>query len=171
MQAVRRFDESVALRVAKLPKSANFFFRTITTFGSITITAAIAAISAYLLWVSTSTSEYFRDSGILMLGLFMAGMSIKVLTRRKRPDTLYVESMRFKHFSFPSGHAYGSFLTYGFLAYLAASWPGYVIAGVLIFLIGLSRLYLGAHFPSDVVGGWALAAIALTVVITYANHI
>lgn len=171
MEIVKRFDVEWAKRVAKLPNTANFFFRTITAFGSITITAAIALVAAYLLWATKSTTEHFRESGALMLVLFVAGMGLKVITRRSRPHTLFVESMRFKHFSFPSGHAYGSLLVYGFLAYLDGTWPAYILAGVMIFLIGLSRLYLGAHFPSDVLGGWILAAVALTVVITYAGHI
>lgn len=171
MRAIRRFDESVAGVVARLPRRLNWFFKTITNFGAFTVTTGCAVVTAYIILNSSSVSDYYRHSGVLLLLLFGLGMAIKLATHRRRPDTLFVQNMRFKHFSFPSGHAFGSLLVYGFLAHLASSWTIYGVVGAIIFLIGLSRLYLGAHFPSDVVGGWAMAAVALAVVISYANHI
>ena len=64
----------------------------------------------------------------------------------------------------------GSFVTYGFLAYLLTRvpWANFprrtLIAAlaVLVLLIGFSRIYLGAHFLSDVIGGYAAAAVWLT---------
>jgi undecaprenyl-diphosphatase len=75
-------------------------------------------------------------------------------------------------YSFPSGHTVGSTVIYGLLAYLAWQYlpqPWNVIGAIfcvlLILLISLSRIYLGAHFPSDVVAGWVLGAIGLAVII------
>jgi undecaprenyl-diphosphatase len=97
---------------------------------------------------------------------------LKITLHRARPDTLYAHDMRIKSYSFPSGHAFGSMFFYGLLAYLAFSYlphPWNVIVGValvfLIFLIGISRVYLGAHFPSDVVAGWLFGFVCLVLVI------
>ena len=71
-------------------------------------------------------------------------------------------------FSFPSGHAALSLALYGFLTYLA--WKNFpqryriilvAIAALLVGLIGLSRLYLGLHFVSDVLVGYAIGTILL----------
>ena len=64
----------------------------------------------------------------------------------------------------------GSFVTYGFLAYLIIRVPwGHLprrtviaVLALLVLLIGFSRIYLGAHFLSDVIGGYAAAAVWLT---------
>jgi len=99
---------------------------------------------------------------------------LKQFLHRTRPDTLYVTAMRFKSYSFPSGHAFGSLLFFGLVAYLAAKhWDSPwnyllpVAMAILILLIGLSRVYLGAHFPTDVIGGWILASIALFLIIKF----
>lgn len=97
---------------------------------------------------------------------------LKLAMRRVRPDTIYANSMHFKTFSFPSGHAFGSIVFYGLLAYLSvkylpAPWSWVVAASLttLILLIGLSRVYLGAHYPTDVLGGWLLGGLALALII------
>lgn len=84
---------------------------------------------------------------------------LKGLFERKRPDFADLET-----FSFPSGHAFGSAVVYGLLAILAwrvlhrYPWRGAVAGGlVLVFVaVGLSRVLLGKHYPSDVVAGWSL---------------
>lgn len=72
--------------------------------------------------------------------------------------------------SFPSGHAMGSLVGYGILAYVLCSFATHnqrtrfwIVAGaaVLILAIGVSRLYLGVHYFSDVVGGYAAGVIWL----------
>ena len=62
-------------------------------------------------------------------------------------------------FAFPSGHAQHAVVVWGYLAW--ALRKHYAIAGLTVFFIGLSRLYLGVHWPGDVAGGWTIGAILL----------
>ncbi|ANU11854.1 phosphoesterase [Planococcus antarcticus DSM 14505] len=72
-------------------------------------------------------------------------------------------------YSFPSGHSMGSLIFYGFLIYLIIrtrqrSWIRWLFVAILtmlIVMIGSSRIYLGAHFPSDVLGGYIAGLIWL----------
>lgn len=78
------------------------------------------------------------------------------------------------NYSFPSGHAMFSVIAYGLLAYFAllgirhqSARTVLIIATILlILLIGISRIYLGVHYFSDVVGGFAAGAVWLTICIT-----
>jgi membrane-associated phospholipid phosphatase len=64
-------------------------------------------------------------------------------------------------FGIPSGHSQNAAVIWGVVgAYLRRGW-GWTVAVALIFLIGLSRIYLGEHFPTDVFAGWAIGIIAL----------
>jgi undecaprenyl-diphosphatase len=65
--------------------------------------------------------------------------------------------------SFPSGHAAGAMALYGALALLSRSLALQLICAGLIVATGLSRVWLGVHWPSDVIGGWAEGAACLLV--------
>ena len=86
----------------------------------------------------------------------------KQLFARPRPD-LWESISPHSTYSFPSGHAMGS-MTLAIVLVLLA-WPTrarwWVVAAMAVFvpLVGLSRVYLGVHYPSDILAGWAAAAI------------
>ena len=95
--------------------------------------------------------------------------SLKALVGRLRP-VVDVPVASAPGNSFPSGHALGSFVAYGalllvFLPAVAPRWrkPAIAVAGLLVALIGLTRIALGVHFVSDVLGGWLLGAAWLGV--------
>jgi undecaprenyl-diphosphatase len=89
--------------------------------------------------------------------------SLKAYYRRERPDPAFrwtdIDSL-----SFPSGHATSSAVTYLVMAVLLSrlveknSERAYIIGGALLisFLVGLTRVYLGVHYPTDVIAGWAV---------------
>lgn len=89
-------------------------------------------------------------------------LAIKYLVKRKRPfqsssEVELLEPMNFDPFSFPSGHTLNAFL----LSYILRKNIN-INFGVLPYLVGLSRVYLGVHYPSDIIGGFLLTKIILT---------
>jgi len=64
-------------------------------------------------------------------------------------------------FGIPSGHAQIAATVWGLLAAYLRKWWGWLVAVLLTLLIGLSRLYLGVHFPTDVLLGWLIGGIIL----------
>lgn len=91
-------------------------------------------------------------------GAMALNFGAKLLFGRARPD-LWVSLVPENDYSFPSGHAMGSMALVAALASLAWRtrwrWPVLVVGGLFVALVGLSRLYLGVHYPSDVLAGWA----------------
>lgn len=119
-----------------------------------------------------------RRGAALFLVVATAGTGLlvlvaKLVTARPRPDTA-VALISVSGYSFPSGHAAQSLALYGSLAIIAAILidDRYVrvavctAALVLAFSVGISRVVLGVHWLSDIVAGWILAAVWLTVLLT-----
>ncbi len=111
-------------------------------------------------------------AGLAVFATIGLGSILKLFLQRDRPLTEYVAHMLFSTFSFPSGHSVGATIAYGLLGYLGwqmlpQPWGviAAVLATVLIIAIGVSRIYLGAHYPSDVVAGWLLGIAGLIVII------
>jgi len=111
-------------------------------------------------------------SGTLIWLALIVSTALKDITERTRPLTEYVTRMFVHSFSFPSGHTTGSTVAFGLLAYycyhLLPSPLNYIALAfftLLILLVGISRVYLGAHYPTDVIGGWILGGIVLGIVI------
>ncbi len=101
-----------------------------------------------------------------VLGSGAVALVIKEITHRARPDAAYQAYLE-TGFSFPSAHATLAAALYGFLIYLAyrmmpSGYPRTVVVfvcGLLIILISFSRLYIGVHYLSDVIGGLLLGGI------------
>jgi undecaprenyl-diphosphatase len=104
-------------------------------------------------------------------GAWLLDWSLKAVFHRPRPEFAF-EFVNPASWSFPSGHALESLVAYGLLAHLVSTrYPAHriaidVAAAVLIVLIGFSRLYLGVHYLSDVVAGYAAGFVWLTACIT-----
>ena len=101
-------------------------------------------------------------AGLALAGSALLNLGTKQLFARERPSLW--ESIAPEHsFSFPSGHAMGS-MTLACVCVLLAwrtpwRWSVAIAALAFTLLVGLSRVYLGVHFPSDILAGWAAASI------------
>lgn len=102
--------------------------------------------------------------GIAIVGSALLNLGAKPLFARDRPN-LWESIAPEGNYSFPSGHAMGSMTLACVLVLLCwhtrLRWPVAVAMGVFVVLVGLSRIYLGVHYPSDILAGWA-AAVAWT---------
>ena len=104
--------------------------------------------------------------GIAASGAIALNCLLKLVFGRARP-ALWDRLIHVGLHSFPSGHAMVSIVIYGFIGYILAKqfpqWRGRIFAltFVLILAIGFSRLYLGVHWPTDVVAGYAAGLVWL----------
>ena len=141
------------------------FMFIITTMGEWFIFAFIVIILLFALKK--------RLSIIILINLLLSsGLNhlIKLIIARPRPEWKLIDKTEY---SFPSGHSMVSLAFYGFLIYLIINYYHgkfkktlIIILSILIFLIGLSRIYFGVHYLTDVIGGFMLAIIYLIIFIT-----
>ena len=137
----------------------------ITEFGNYTVMIPVI-ILFYLFNKDKSFNRYFT---INLVAIFTSNFIVKNIIRRDR--NLIIEN----GFSFPSGHSMVSFAFYGFIIYyvycshLSKIWKTIIISILilLVLMIGLSRIYLGVHYASDVIGGFVLALVYLIIFIKY----
>ena len=109
-------------------------------------------------------------SGIGIPFTVLIGAGLKILFERTRPTTEYAMNMRIKTFSFPSGHSSGSTIAYGLTAATVLNhhqygWILALVIGAVPLFVGISRVYLGAHFPTDVIAGWLLGIVMIVAVL------
>jgi undecaprenyl-diphosphatase len=172
---VARWDERVA-HVSRQDREASPSVRAI--FVQITNLGSVQALTVVVLIAGTVL--LFRRRRLLLLicllgplagGIIDAGL--KSWFERPRPllrDPAILESTM----SFPSGHSLGSMVTYGLVAYFIVQarhkhplrWLAIPVAALLVLLIGCSRVYLNAHYPTDVLAGWALGGCWLATCVT-----
>lgn len=137
--------------------------RDVTSLGSFTILFAVVAFVAIYLFLQHRP----RNAWFLVLSSLsgtLVSTLLKMAIARPRPDVTGVT--RVFTASFPSGHALASavvYLTIGVFVARAASSRKMAIyslscAALLTFIVGLSRIYLGVHYPTDVIAGWLVGA-------------
>jgi undecaprenyl-diphosphatase len=156
-----RDDTSIPLG----PTSLVHMFIYITGLGSSTTLGIIAAVVAGYLFIAGKKSDAVFLL-VSVIGAWCLFNIIKLAVGRPRPD-IGLHLVPASGFSFPSGHSTDSSATYWALALLFAatqssSWLracGYALAIVIIALIGASRVYLGVHYPVDVLAGWCCGLV------------
>jgi undecaprenyl-diphosphatase len=139
-------------------------------FGSTpSLLAIAAAVAAWLAW-----RRRRAESALIIAAAagMLVGPLLKAVIGRPRPVTTD-HLMLVNSWSYPSGHSLNSMLVFGILTVLALRGPLralVLLTGmVLIGTVGFSRVYLGVHWPSDVLGGWLIGALWLTVCLTVAH--
>jgi membrane-associated phospholipid phosphatase len=139
-------------------------FRAITTLGNFVTLVVVAVVAVTVLWRRRERNDAIFV-GLAFLGAQVLSSGMKLGFQRERPffpDPLATEST----FSFPSGHSLVSLAVYGSIALVLAQrlsrrGDRMLLLGattVLVLAIGFSRLYLGVHFLSDVLAGFAAGA-------------
>jgi undecaprenyl-diphosphatase len=123
-----------------------------------TILSGVVLVLIFLVWKRHKNEAILFFTLILMGGLL--NLYLKDIFQRPRPSIAPL--MDLTSYSFPSGHAMNSFIFYSILAYFVFHFTRNKMlsigvscfALVLIFLVGFSRIYLGVHYPSDVLAGF-----------------
>lgn len=169
--SIKLFDSSIYNFLINLrSKPMDTFMKTITKFGNTMSVIIILAILVFILK---------KDDGYLLVintvCVVSANQILKHIIRRPRPDHLRL--VKEKGFSFPSGHSMVSIALYGILIYIVnkniknKTLKIILISllSLLILFIGLSRIYVGVHYPSDVLSGYILATVITILVIDYYN--
>jgi len=128
--------------------------------------AIALAIFAWLRW-----RRALLWLAVAMTGSLVLDLTLKYIYHRTRPTAYF--GMAPHSYSFPSGHAMSAFCFYGVLAgllsarikSLALRTVVWFVAAALVIAIGISRIYLGVHYPSDVVAGYLAATVWVGTVI------
>jgi undecaprenyl-diphosphatase len=131
----------------------------------------IAAIVAFIAFLYFRWWRATLWLGVTIVGALVLDLTLKHAFHRARPAAFF--SALPHTYSFPSGHALFSFCFYGVLAGLLMGRIGSPVARILIWLsaailvaaIGLSRIYLGVHYPSDVIAGYLAATLWVSTLI------
>lgn len=143
--------------------------KAITILGDTGVYLVVACLAAYYFWRNN-----FPKAAVIQLASLIAypiNVAIKDAVERARPISDLVKIISpAGGFSFPSGHAMITMTVYGVLAYLlwtnlkvSRRWIIPTVAFGVIFLVGLSRIYLGVHWFSDVMGGWIAGLVLLLI--------
>ncbi len=165
-----QFDSALTHAVQALPSwlsplmyGLSFIGRPVFTIATICIVGiyALAIANMRLALAALTAGATFGVNSLL-----------KVLIHRPRPDGYRSEDVLLPTYSFPSGHAASTVVTFGLLAYvlyhhLPAPWGliSSIIIAIIIIGIGISRVFIGAHYPSDVLIGWLVGGIGLAIII------
>jgi undecaprenyl-diphosphatase len=176
-EQIRVLDNSILefFYSIRLP-ALNSFMEFMTFFGNMEVVVLFSLCVVLYFWVRKREKFLFAffSSSLVAASLIY---SIKHLFERQRPPVenalVYADG-----FSFPSGHALMSVAFYGILTYFVIATSrskieritAMVFGIILIFLISISRIYLGVHWPSDVFSGLILGGAWLSIVIFLTRH-
>lgn len=168
------FDEAVRAFVHNYASpTLTALMQLVTRFGSVMWLLVIGVCVA----VAFVLAKRWRDVALFvvtMAGAAVLNITLKLSFGRARPEAFF-ETPQPSSYSFPSGHALLSVCFYGALAVIIthrlhsnpARFIVWAAAALLVVLIGFSRIYLGVHYPTDVLASYAVALAWVVVVFSF----
>jgi len=161
----QKFDDFVRNAVHRhAAPGLTWFMQGFSFVGSVAVitTLCVLAIAVFLYFRQARTAALLA---MTMIGMAVLDITLKLAFHRPRPLAYFGPTPT--TYSFPSGHAMGSVCFYGVLAAILAArasgrrakWCIWTGAVLLIGMIGYSRIYLGVHYPSDVIAGYCAGAV------------
>ena len=172
-ETLASFDEGIqsAFR-GSLPATATLFWTRITLLGNVRVTLVITILLAsFFYWKKWKAEAYFLVLNFALMGILST--VLKSVYQRPRPTIDWLVGT--VGYSYPSWHTASTLLIAGFLVIVLQQRMkkgslrlGCQVALVLVaVLVALSRIYVGVHFPTDILGGWLLALTVLLAVFPY----
>ena len=157
---IQKFDNSVYNAISKIiNEPLTIFLKIITTIGAGYVIIPVCIISTICFWKKKEAKYIIVN----LITIFFSNQLLKRIVERPRPEGFrIVEELGY---SFPSGHSMVSMAFYGFFICLIykkvknkyIKWISISLFSLLIILIGISRIYLGVHYASDVIAGFVLS--------------
>ncbi|WP_410209695.1 phosphatase PAP2 family protein [Aquirhabdus sp.] len=127
----------------------------------------LALFTSYSVFIKSSWRTELTFLWVSMIGSVVLGWSLKLLINRPRPE-LWPRLVQDYGASFPSGHSLYAATLATVLIWVCWKtvwrWPCVIVGVVWFVLMGMSRIYLGVHYPTDVVAGWVLGIAWVTAV-------
>lgn len=176
-QELTVFDDNVYNFVARfITPDMTYFMKFLTYCASGPVLISLTIIIFIALHKNRKRLYYGWLIVINLVASLMLNEIFKVIFHRQRPDILRLIDIT--GYSFPSGHSMVSICFYGLIAYLLYKnlktrwkYPIVFLLAILILSIGISRIYLGVHYASDVIGGFSAGLAWLAVFITLSNRV
>ena len=160
-EALAKYDAKITEYVISFrTPTLNRIFQFITNVGDLYGYLVLAALSTILFYWKFRNWRYVLEMLFVLIVAGLSNVALKQVINRARPDAEHLVSVA--TLSYPSGHAMSAMAFYGFLIYLFYNinmkrglkiFVIFILV-LLILAIGISRIYLGVHYPSDIAGGY-----------------
>lgn len=164
------FDKNIQMALrGSLPAMVSRFWTTVTLLGNVSVLLGLTLVLALFFYI-----KQWKAEALFLIGSFAAvgGVStaLKYLYQRPRPSLDWL--MDTSGYSFPSWHTAGTFMIAGFICIVIQQRMengflkklAQVVLVLLAILVALSRIYIGVHYPTDIIGGWLLSVTLLHLV-------
>ena len=167
----RHFDEVTRAAIHRLASpTLTIVMRGFSFVGS-TIALTIGTIIVVVRFAMLKLGREARLFALTMIGAGLLNITLKLAFKRARPEPFFNLSLP-ETYSFPSGHSLTSAVFYGALAAILTAriksrrvrMAIWIVSTFMFLTIGLSRIYLGVHYTTDVIAGFAAALIWILVV-------
>ncbi|WP_194852409.1 phosphatase PAP2 family protein [Nonlabens antarcticus] len=171
-----RLDRNITNYVASYRTPAlDTYFVTVTNIGDALGYLVVFISCTVIFYLVFKNWKYVVQLALVLLLTLCSNLLLKKVINRARPSIEHLVAV--ETLSYPSGHAMTAMAFYGFLIYLISTFKLnlfiktgiIIILSILIISIGISRIYLGVHFPSDIAAGFIAGFVWVVLCILMLN--